>query len=106
MPDGVDLAQCDARDIGEGATQCAEQAPYDILVSAATGGSRAFGPFLNMEMEAATLLTMASALGLRAGVVCGIVAQRGQSDKIAPPEVFARATEAAIEVALRAAATL
>lgn len=29
----------------------AAQAPFDILISAATGGDRAFGPFLQMDMD-------------------------------------------------------
>ena len=29
----------------------AEQAPFDILISAATGGGRALGPFLEMDMD-------------------------------------------------------
>jgi hypothetical protein len=29
----------------------AAQAPFDILISAATGGERAFGPFLKMDMD-------------------------------------------------------
>lgn len=42
---------CDVRDGEAVAAVCAAFAPYDILVSAATGGSRAAGPFLSMDMD-------------------------------------------------------
>lgn len=47
----VSLEPCDVRD--EVALQALFQkhAPFDILVSAATGGDRAVGPFLEMDME-------------------------------------------------------
>lgn len=50
MPAGVTLKQCDVCD--EAATEAVlkECGPYDILVTAATGGSRAIGPFLEMDM--------------------------------------------------------
>jgi NAD(P)-dependent dehydrogenase (short-subunit alcohol dehydrogenase family) len=48
---GLMLKQCDVLD--EQALQAlfAECAPFDILISAATGGSRAIGPFLEMDMN-------------------------------------------------------
>ena len=49
--DGMTLAKCDVRDRDAVAALCKEHAPYDILVSAATGGSRAAGPFLEMDMD-------------------------------------------------------
>jgi NAD(P)-dependent dehydrogenase (short-subunit alcohol dehydrogenase family) len=48
---GIALRTCDVRDGGAVTALCAEFAPYDILVSAATGGERAAGPFLSMDME-------------------------------------------------------
>ena len=50
VPAGMTLRQCDVRD--ESALQAlfAELAPYDILISSATGGDRAVGPFLEMDM--------------------------------------------------------
>ena len=48
---GVTIRACDVRDGNAVAALCAEFAPYDILVSAATGGERASGPFLKMDME-------------------------------------------------------
>jgi NAD(P)-dependent dehydrogenase (short-subunit alcohol dehydrogenase family) len=49
---GVTLAECDVRD-RSGLTALFEaQAPYDILISAATGGTRAAGPFLEMDLDA------------------------------------------------------
>ena len=51
VPAGITLKKCDVRD--EAALQALfkECAPFDILVSAATGGSRAFGPFLQMDLQ-------------------------------------------------------
>ncbi len=51
MPAGVTLAACDVTDEAAVAKMLDEHAPYDILVSAATGGARAAGPFLEMDME-------------------------------------------------------
>ena len=51
VPEGITLKACDVRD-----QQALEQlfkdcAPFDILVSSATGGSRSAGPFLAMDMD-------------------------------------------------------
>ncbi|MCB1715156.1 MAG: SDR family oxidoreductase [Candidatus Competibacteraceae bacterium] len=51
VPAGVTLKQCDVRDRDALAKLFQESAPFDILVSAATGGSRAIGPFLEMDMD-------------------------------------------------------
>lgn len=51
VPKGITLEGCDVRDGSAVSKLCAELAPYDILVSAATGGERAAGPFLQMDME-------------------------------------------------------
>jgi NAD(P)-dependent dehydrogenase (short-subunit alcohol dehydrogenase family) len=51
VPPGVTLRACDVRDGDAVAALCADFAPYDILISAATGGERAAGPFLAMDME-------------------------------------------------------
>ena len=49
--DGVTLRGCDVRD-REGLEQLfAECAPFDILISAATGGERAAGPFMQMDLD-------------------------------------------------------
>jgi NAD(P)-dependent dehydrogenase (short-subunit alcohol dehydrogenase family) len=50
-PAGVTLVKCDVLDRVAIQAFFKEQAPYDILVSAATGGSRAIGPFLEMDMD-------------------------------------------------------
>ena len=42
----------------------------------------------NFEMENATLFTLASLFGLRAGSVCGVVAKRTDSESIADKEVY------------------
>lgn len=55
---------------------------------------------LNYEMEAATLLTMCSALGLRAGCVCGVVDTPAQEQ--ITPESLRRAEQNAIQVVVRA----
>lgn len=51
VPAGITLKQCDVRDEERLSELFEACAPFDILVSAATGGSRALGPFLEMEME-------------------------------------------------------
>lgn len=55
---------------------------------------------LNYEMEAATLLTMCSALGLRAGCVCGVVDTPAQEQITS--ESLQRAEHNAIQVAVKA----
>lgn len=51
VPAGVTLKQCDTTDESSVEKVLAECAPFDILISAATGGSRAVGPFTSMDME-------------------------------------------------------
>jgi len=51
VPDGITLRQCDVLDREAMAALFADCAPFDILISAATGGSRAIGPFLAMDMD-------------------------------------------------------
>ncbi len=48
---GITLEKCDVRDGAAVAALLKAQAPYDVLISAATGGERAVGPFLEMDME-------------------------------------------------------
>ncbi len=48
---GISLKQCDVRDRDAMTAMFAELAPFDILISAATGGDRAVGPFLEMDMD-------------------------------------------------------
>ncbi|MEM7524237.1 MAG: SDR family oxidoreductase [Pseudomonadota bacterium] len=50
-PDGVTYKACDVRDRDALTATLEECAPYDILVSAATGGDRAIGPFMTMDMD-------------------------------------------------------
>ena len=47
---GVELAACDVRDESALAALFAAHAPVDVLISAATGGERAAGPFLQMDL--------------------------------------------------------
>lgn len=51
VPDGITLAKCDVRDREAMQQLFAEHAPFEILISAATGGSRALGPFLEMDLD-------------------------------------------------------
>ena len=49
VPEGITFEKCDVRD-REGLSKLFQRnAPFDILVSAATGGDRAIGPFLDMD---------------------------------------------------------
>jgi uridine phosphorylase len=56
-------------------------------------------------MEAATLFTLTSVLGLRAGAICGVVAKRTDSESVAPPDVY-RAAEKRFQVVARRALEL
>jgi NAD(P)-dependent dehydrogenase (short-subunit alcohol dehydrogenase family) len=51
LPAGVTVKACDVTDRDALQKLFAECAPFDILVSAATGGPRAIGPFLKMDMD-------------------------------------------------------
>jgi NAD(P)-dependent dehydrogenase (short-subunit alcohol dehydrogenase family) len=51
VPAGVTLAKCDVLDREAVDALLKEHAPFEILVSAATGGSRALGPFLEMDLD-------------------------------------------------------
>ena len=51
LPGQASFKQCDVRDVDALSLLFSEQAPFDILVSAATGGSRAIGPFAQMDLE-------------------------------------------------------
>ena len=47
----IRLKQCDVLDRTELNQLFQECAPFDILISSATGGTRAIGPFLDMDMD-------------------------------------------------------
>ena len=51
LPEKASFKQCDVRDREALDSLYKEHGPIDILVSAATGGSRAIGPFATMEMD-------------------------------------------------------
>ncbi|VAW16899.1 hypothetical protein MNBD_ALPHA11-2119 [hydrothermal vent metagenome] len=51
IPQNVELATCDVLDRDALIELFKKHAPFDILVSAATGGGRAIGPFLDMDMD-------------------------------------------------------
>ncbi len=48
---GITLEKCDVRDRDALQALFEKLAPFDILISAATGGARAVGPFLEMDMD-------------------------------------------------------
>lgn len=50
LPAGASFDACDVTDGDAVAALLAKHAPYDILISAATGGDRAIGPFLQMDI--------------------------------------------------------
>ena len=52
LPEEVGLEACDTRDGEQVAELFKARAPVDILVNTAPGGSRAAGPFADMDMEA------------------------------------------------------
>lgn len=52
LPGGITTRACDVLDRDGLQKLLQEEAPYDILISAATGGGRAAGPFLDMDMDA------------------------------------------------------
>ena len=47
----ITLEKCDVREVDQLENIFSKYAPYDILVSAATGGTRAAGDFLEMDMD-------------------------------------------------------
>ena len=51
LPSAVSLRACDVLDRSAVEAVFSELSPIDILVTAATGGKRAFGPFLEMDMD-------------------------------------------------------
>ncbi len=51
VPSGITLKKCDVLDRDALSALFKECAPFDILISAATGGSRAMGPFLEMDLD-------------------------------------------------------
>lgn len=51
LPDGVSTAACDVLDRDAVDALLQKHAPFDILISAATGGGRAIGPFLEMDLD-------------------------------------------------------
>ncbi len=50
VPDGVELAACDTTDGQAVSELCARIAPIDLLINCATGGERAVGPFMKMDI--------------------------------------------------------
>lgn len=51
LPEGASFEACDATDSAAVDALLTRLAPYDILISAATGGDRAVGPFMQMDID-------------------------------------------------------
>lgn len=51
LPAGITAVKCDVRDRAALTALFESLAPFDILVSAATGGTRAIGPFMAMDLD-------------------------------------------------------
>ncbi|MEM8922076.1 MAG: SDR family oxidoreductase [Actinomycetota bacterium] len=51
LPDTVSMLACDVTDEAAVAALVTQAGPYEILISAATGGERALGPFVEMAMD-------------------------------------------------------
>jgi len=51
LPANVSVEACDVRDRDAMQALFKAHAPFDILISAATGGDRALGPFMEMDMD-------------------------------------------------------
>lgn len=51
LPDGVEIETCDVLDRDGLQALFVRHAPFDVLVAAATGGERARGPFLEMDLD-------------------------------------------------------
>lgn len=51
LPSGAAFEACDTTDGDAVEALLNKLAPYDILISAATGGARAIGPFMQMDMK-------------------------------------------------------
>ncbi|NKD54033.1 MULTISPECIES: uridine phosphorylase [unclassified Haematospirillum] len=60
---------------------------------------------MNYEMESATLFTMCSAMGLKAGMVAGAIVNRTEQE-MPSPDLMKRTEQAAISVVVRAAGIL
>lgn len=52
VPAGVELAACDVRDRAGLSALFTQHAGFELMVCAATGGERAAGPFLQMDLDA------------------------------------------------------
>ncbi len=51
VPEGITLKQCNVLDRDSLTALFEDCAPFDILISSATGGDRAIGPFMEMDMD-------------------------------------------------------
>jgi NAD(P)-dependent dehydrogenase (short-subunit alcohol dehydrogenase family) len=114
VPEGVELASCDVMDRDAVATLLASLAPYDILVSAATGGSRVIGPFVELDMDGfqgsfdklwgyANVVRFGTEHLSEDGSI--VLVSGAPARKIRPGQVAIGATGAAVESMVRSVAT-
>lgn len=113
LPTGVTTSACDVLDPVAMAQLFESCAPYDILVSAATGGKRAVGPFLNMDMDGfrnsfdklwgyANAVRFGTEHLTDAGTI--VLVSGSPARKIKPGQVAVGATGAAVESFVRSVA--
>lgn len=113
LPKGVTTRQCDVLDRDALQAIFAEEAPYDILVTAATGGARAAGPFLEMDMDGyqgsfAKLWGYANVVRFGAGALADdgaiVLVSGSPARKCRPGQVAISSVGGAVEALARAVA--
>lgn len=113
LPAGVTTEACDATDGAAVEALLARLAPYDILISAATGGDRAVGPFMQMDIEGfkgsfAKLWGYANVVRYGAGQLppdgCIVLVSGTPARKIKPGQIAIGAVGGAVEQFVRGVA--
>jgi NAD(P)-dependent dehydrogenase (short-subunit alcohol dehydrogenase family) len=113
VPAGVSLRKCDVRDRDALEELFQACAPFDILVSAATGGTRAMGPFLDMDMDGyqasfdklwgyANVVRLGAARMSQDGTI--VLVSGAPARKTKPGQVALASVGAAVEALVRAVA--
>ena len=113
LPAGATARACDVLDADALQKLFAEEAPFDILVTAATGGSRAAGPFMKMDMAGyqgsfAKLWGYANVVRYGAGHLpddgCAVLVSGTPARECKPGQVALSSVGAAVEALTRAVA--
>ena len=113
VPAGITLKKCDVLDREGLQAFFDECAPYDILINAATGGKRALGPFLEMDMDGyqgsfAKLWGYANVVRYGAGQLaddgCIVLLSGAPARKTRPGQVALGSVGGAVEALVRAVA--